>query len=153
MDDDAAAMPQIPGIRVVRSKIHGYGLIATCDFAVGEIVFHVEGIMYTEDELGDDTYALWIDDGIYMDMVDQTRWTNHSCEPNGEIEADVGPDGQAWARLVCIRPISAGEEITYDYGFALEHAEPCFCGAPTCRRLIVDPRELPPRPAEAGEGA
>ena len=37
---------------------------------------------------------------------------------------------------------SAGEEITYDYGFALDQAEPCSCGAPSCRGMILDAGEL-----------
>lgn len=147
-------MPKIPGLRVIRSSIHGYGVFATRDFEVGELITYVDGVTYAEEDLGDDTYALWIDDGVYMDMVDQTRWTNHSCEPNAEIEGEVGADGEAWARVRCIRPIRAGDELTYDYAFSLEQAEPCSCGAATCRGLIVDARELPPdRRAAGGEGA
>ena len=32
----------------------------------------------------------------------------------------------AW--WVAIRDIAAGEEITYDYGFVADVAEPCACG-------------------------
>ena len=48
----------------------------------------------------------------------------------------------AW--WVALRDIRAGEEITYDYGFAAEVAEPCACGSALCRGLIVDddPAEL-----------
>jgi SET domain-containing protein len=97
----------------------------------------VDGVLYREDEIVDDRYCLWIDDGWYFDMVDQTRWINHSCDPNAEIEADLDGQGGAWANIVAIRPIHAGEEITYDYGFPPELAERCHCGAPTCRGWIV----------------
>lgn len=136
-------MPSIPGIRVVRSSIHGYGVLATRGFARGEVIAQVDGVLCTEAMLQDDRYALWIDDGIYMDMVDQTRWINHSCEPNAEIEADLDAHGGAWARVVAILPIKAGDEVTYDYAFPLELAEPCRCGVKTCRGWIVDPDELP----------
>lgn len=136
-------MPGIPGLRVVRSSIHGYGVVATRDFSPGEVIAAVDGVVHREHELGDDTYALWIVDGIYLDMVDQTRWINHSCAPNAEVEADVDPAAGAWARIVAIRPIRAGEEITYDYGFPLELAEPCACRAGACRAWIVDEDELP----------
>ena len=43
---------------------------------------------------------------------------------------------RAW--WVALRDIPVGEEITYDYGFAAEVAEPCACGAGGCRGLIVD---------------
>jgi hypothetical protein len=54
---------------------------------------------------------------------------------------------RAW--WVAKRDIPVGEEITYDYAFAAEVAEPCACGAGTCRGLIVDdaPEELAKLPA------
>jgi uncharacterized protein len=134
-------MPPLAGLRVVRSSIHGYGVLATRDFAPGDVIADVDGVLRREDDLTDDTYCLWMDDGIYLDMVDQTRWINHSCEPNAEIEGEVEGDG-AWARVVAVRPIRAGEEITYDYGFPASLAEPCGCGAPTCRKFIVAVEEL-----------
>ncbi len=142
-------MPPIPGLRVIVSPIHGYGVVATRDFTPGEVIADVEGIPFREDQVFDDRYALWLDNGNYLDMVDQTRWVNHSCDPNAEVEGDEG-----WARLVCIKPIRAGEEITYDYAFSAELAEPCTCGAPSCRRWIVDPDELAALAAlKPGDGA
>jgi len=136
-------MPALPGLEVVRSPIHGYGLIARRDFAVGEIIAWVDGVLYREKDILDDTYALWVDEDWYLDMVDQTRWINHSCDPNGEVEAELDGAGGAWARIVAIRPILAGDEITYDYAFSVEFAEPCHCASPACRRWIVDADELP----------
>ncbi|MBI4510524.1 MAG: SET domain-containing protein-lysine N-methyltransferase [Deltaproteobacteria bacterium] len=136
-------MPKLPGIQVVRSSIHGYGVVATRDFAELEEIAEVDGVAWREDEPVDDRYSLWIVDGIYMDMVDQTRWINHSCAPNCEIEADIDENGNAWARIVALRPIQRGEELTYDYAFPLELAEPCHCGTPNCRTMIIDPDELP----------
>jgi uncharacterized protein len=130
-------------IRVFRSPIHGYGVIALQDFEPHDVVADVEGVLYREAEIKDDTYCLWVDDDFYLDMVDQTRWINHSCDPNSEIEADLDGQGGAWARIVATRPIRAGEEITYDYGFPQELAEPCSCGTPKCSGWIVDSEELP----------
>jgi hypothetical protein len=84
-----------------------------------------------------------VDDDYYFDMVDQTRWINHSCEPNAEVFAELDGAGGAWARIIAIRPIKAGEEITYHYGFSANVAEPCACGTPSCCGWIVDPDELP----------
>jgi uncharacterized protein len=137
-------MPPIPGLRVVISGIHGYGVIATRDFAPGELVTEVEGIVWSAERADlDDRYSLWLDGDWYFDMVDQTRWINHSCAPNCEIEGGVEPDGGApWARVVAIRAIRAGEEVTYDYAFDAELAEPCACGVATCRGWIVEEDQL-----------
>lgn len=136
-------MPLDSNIRVYRSPIHGYGVIARRDFAPQEVVAEVEGVLYREDEIEDDTYCLWVDDDFYLDMVDQTRWVNHSCDPNSEIEAELDGQGGAWGRIVALRPIRAGEEITYDYGFPQELAEACSCHAAQCKGWIVDSEELP----------
>jgi len=139
-------MPPLEGIRVVRSKIHGYGGVATRPFAKGEILCFGDGVIYDADTEFDDTYALILDEDssptgepMFYDLVCQTRWFNHSCEPNSEVclEWDGTSDSmKAW--WVALRDIAVGEEITYDYAFAAEVAEPCYCGAPSCRGLIVD---------------
>ncbi len=137
-------MGALPGLRVVRSGIHGYGVVATRSFAPGEVIAEVDGVLWSGAEDRDDRYSLWLDDDWYFDMVDQTRWINHSCDPNAEIEAELDEvAGRAHARIVAIRPIASGDEITYDYGFTAEVAEPCACGARGCRGFIVDEDELP----------
>lgn len=136
-------MPHIDGLRVIKSSIHGYGVIATRDFKEGEAIADVEGVPLRPDQIDNDDYCLWINDDMYFDMVDQTRWINHSCNPNSWIEGEEEADGRVWARVLAERDIKAGEEITYDYGFALVHAMPCRCGEATCRGWIIDPEELP----------
>jgi SET domain-containing protein len=143
-------LPRIPGLRVVRSSIHGYGVVAERAFSKGELIAEVDGIVWSEDEHDvDDTYSLWLGGGRYLDMLDQTRWINHSCEPNAEIMAESDP---AWAHIVAVQRIAPGEEITYDYAFTAEVAERCACGAPACRGWIVDPDELPRLRAMMAEG-
>lgn len=140
------AMPLLEGVRVVCSKIHGYGGVTTRPFAKGEIICYGDGVLYKPTDDFDDTYALILDaadgpDGqaVFWDLVCQTRWFNHSCDPNSEVYSKWDPEAQtvrAW--WVALRDIPVGEEITYDYAFAAEVAEPCACGAPSCRGLIVD---------------
>ncbi len=139
----AAPVPNDARFRVFRSPIHGYGVIALKQFEPGEVVADVEGILYTEEELTDDRYCLWVEDGFYFDMVDQTRWINHSCNPNVEVEAELDGKGGAWARIVAYRTIHVGEELTYDYAFPAALAEACSCGEPKCSGWIVDSDELP----------
>jgi uncharacterized protein len=136
-------MPQVPGIRVVRSPIDGYGVVAARAFAEGDKICDIDGVKWKDGEDVDDRYSLWIEDGLYYDMVDQTRYINHSCDPNSEVFAGITDDGQAWATIIAIRPIAVGEELSYDYAFPAHLAEPCRCGSPRCRGLIIDEDALP----------
>jgi len=154
--ENLALMASLPGLRVVRSKIHGYGLIALEPYKVGDIVCYGDGVLYRERDEFDDTYALVMpgyetdEDGnegppLYWDLVDQTRWINHSCDPNTYVDSswDAGTKTiRTW--WVATRDIEVGEELTYDYAFCGHLAEACACGASACRGLIVDPdpREL-----------
>lgn len=138
----ARAMPLIPGLRVFRSGTHGYGVMALRDFAEGDLLADVEGVTWRKGEWWDDRYTLTINDELWFDMVDQTRWINHSCEANAEVDLGVDEDGEPWAKVYAWRDIKAGEEITYDYEFCAEVAEPCHCGAKACRGFIVREEEL-----------
>jgi hypothetical protein len=139
-------MPLMNGLRVIVSSIHGYGVIATRRYARDETITDGDGVLYTQDAEFDDTYSLVLpgeDSGlgerIFWDLTCQTRWFNHSCDPNTEVMARWDGEAQtvrAW--WVALRDIEIGEEITYDYGFAAEVAEPCTCGSPACRGVIVD---------------
>ena len=142
-------MPLLEGLRVINSKIHGYGVIATQPIPKDHTICFGDGVLYDEDAEFDDTYALILptdesdeaEDSahVFWDLVCQTRWFNHSCEPNTEVMSSWDPDQRvvrAW--WVALRDIEVGEEITYAYGFAAEVAEPCACGTASCRGLIVD---------------
>ena len=144
-------MPRLTGIRVVRSPIHGYGVVTLRGFAEGEAIAEVDGVAWREGENVDDRYSLRIEDGVYFDMVDQTRFINHSCDPNTWVEVGVTDDGQAWATVIALRPIAAGEELSYDYAFPANLAEPCRCGADNCRGLIIDEDHL--LPVAGGSGS
>jgi SET domain len=141
-------MPLPEGLKVIRSNIHGYGVIATRSFAKGERLLVGEGIVYDEDADFDDTYALVFDGDImqpptdasvFYDLVCQARWINHSCDPNTQVDSSWDhalAHPVAW--WTAQRDIAVGEELTYDYAFAPEVAEPCGCGAALCRGVIVD---------------
>ncbi len=137
-------MPLLDRLRVVRSPIHGYGVVATRAIGRGELVCYGDGVLYRPEDDFDDTYALILDGPkgapVLWDLVDQTRWFNHSCDPNTEVVSRWDVEKQtvvAW--WVALRAIAPGEEITYDYAFVADAAEPCACGSASCRGLIVDP--------------
>jgi len=132
-------VPRLSGLRVVRSSIEGYGVVATRLFRKGSVVADVEGVVWRAGERSDDRHSLVLEDGIFFDMVDQTRWVNHACEPNIVVEAGVTARGNGWAQLQALRTLRPGDELFFDYAFPLALAEPCHCGAATCRGWIVDP--------------
>ncbi len=139
-------MPLLDGLRIIRSNIHGYGGVTTRPFAKGDVLCVGDGVMYSEDDEFVDTYALILNadlspngKAMFWDLVCQTRWFNHSCEPNTEINLEWdGKSETMHAYWTAKRDIAVGEELTYDYAFDADVAEPCFCGAPTCRGLIID---------------
>ncbi len=132
-------MARIPGLRVIRSPVEGYGVITTRARKRGSVICDVDGVMWLAKEKRDDKYSLILEPGVFFDMVDQTRWVNHSCEPNVVVEAGVTRDGNGWAQLQALRDIAVGEELFYDYALPPELKERCFCGAKKCRGWIVEP--------------
>jgi hypothetical protein len=147
-------MPFLPGLRVTHSRIHGYGVVATRAFGAGDMVVQGDGVLYRDHEEFDDTYALVLPgyergpDGsegppMFWDLADQTRWINHSCDPNTEVGTEWDDENKivhAW--WYALRDIEPGEELTYDYAFAAAVTERCYCGTARCRGLIIDPDEI-----------
>jgi SET domain-containing protein len=134
--------------------MHGYGVFATRAFAPGEIITYGDGVLYREAEEFDDEYALILpgyesdangDEGpsLYYDLADQTRWINHSCTPNSEVETSWDPlTKTATAWWMAIAPVARGDEISYDYAFSAHLAIPCNCRTSGCRGVICDEDEL-----------
>lgn len=140
-------MSRIPGLKVVRSPVEGYGVVATRHFRKGSVITNVDGVLWRAGERRDDKYSLILEDGVFFDMVDQTRWVNHSCEPNVVVEAGVTRNGNGWAQLQALKEIKPGDELFYDYALPPELKERCRCGARTCRGWIVEPPKAPRRSA------
>ena len=132
-------MARITGLQVVRSHVEGYGVVATRRWRKGAVITNVDGVLWRKAEKRDDKYSLILEDGVFFDMVDQTRWVNHSCEPNIVVEAGISRRGNGWAQMQALREIRPGEELFYDYAFPPELKERCRCGARKCRGWIVAP--------------
>ena len=66
-----------------------------------------------------------------------SRFINHSCEPNCETQKWT-VNGRLRVGFFTIASIAKGEELTFDYQFQRsgEGAQPCFCGAESCRGII-----------------
>jgi hypothetical protein len=77
---------------------------------------------------------------------------NHSCDPNCGVRLN---DEQAFD-FVARRPISCGQELTFDYAmrnFTVDHfPRECLCGAAQCRGSVTGWKDLPAaRKADYGE--
>jgi uncharacterized protein len=150
----------MPAFVVRNSPIHGTGVFATRDIAAEEEIVEYAGRRITpaqaDAEYPDDdghTFLYVLNDQYLIDGgVDgnDSRWINHSCDPNCEvwlIESDDGNPKHDRLVIQAMRPIRAGEELTYDYGIPAD--EPlteevrarwaCRCGAPNCRGVMLEP--------------
>lgn len=144
--------PEFEYVTVSSSGIHNRGLFAAKKIKKGEYIIQYLGERITKKEsqrrgtvqhdksLDSDEGAVYIfelDDKHDIDGNFEwniARLANHSCEPNCE---SYNVEGEIW--LAALRDIKKGEELTFDYGYALEHWEdhPCRCGAKSCAGYIV----------------
>lgn len=150
-------------IHVRNSKIHGRGIFAAADLPAGQRVIEYKGKVITQaqaDRLYDDsldsghTFLFTLNDKYIIDANhdgNSARWINHSCEPNCEAVIHVNINGDERKDRVfieTIKPVKAGEELTYNYGITLEvpHTRrlkaiwACLCGAKTCTGTLLQPK-------------
>ncbi len=138
--------------KVASSPIHRRGLFARRRIKKGTHVIQYLGEKITKEE--SQRRALeWEEKArkngaglVYIFEIDEeydidgrrgrnpARYMNHSCDGNCEA---VNCEGEIW--IVARRSIEAGEELTYDYGYDMEHFldHPCVCGAENCIGYIV----------------
>lgn len=143
---------------VMRSEIHNWGLFtleaAVKDamlleymgqmvrLAVGDRREKTYSLDGTGKVQGGDCYMFRLDEEYIVDATQKgniARFMNHSCDPNAytRIVTLDGPGGTSEKHIVIIakRDLVAGEEITYDYQFAIEKEKqkiPCHCGSTKC---------------------
>lgn len=128
------------------SAISGYGIYATRDLAVGDVVFRGEGrsqrivtrshvrsewnepamelFRHYAYPLSDEVYVLWSEDPL--DWAPQ----NHSCDPN---------TGFRGLDVIALREVAAGTELTIDFAELLNEEAAsftCRCGSAHCRGTV-----------------
>jgi uncharacterized protein len=139
--------------KMVRSKIHGRGVIATRDIPAGEKLMEYVGEVITpseadrrypfDEEKPHHTFLFSVNSRKIIDAAYQgnvARWINHSCNPNCEALIEKGR-----VFIYAIKDIKKGEELVYDYWFVLDEPHtkkmkslyPCRCGAKNCRGTIL----------------
>jgi hypothetical protein len=132
----------------------GLGIFAARKFAQGQAI-----VVDEDDDYYNGSYsyaqiaALGLDLARHCFQIDHDRYLlphgsiddliNHSCEPTAGITlTDRG------YRLVALRDIAAGEQLTYDYSTYIANPRErlqCCCGSPRCRGEVRPFRELPLR--------
>ena len=131
----------------------GTGVVANAPLAAGVVACRFSGriVSFATLPQAELCHALWLDGDRWLIPDAPARFINHSCDPNCVL-ADDPADADA-ALVVAIRPIAAGEEITfaYDrvdadelaanknnpaYAWRPEWTFQCRCGAPICRGLV-----------------
>lgn len=122
-----------------KSRQHGTGVFAEGAIAAGELILIFTGPRLTRAEVDPNDYHLQIGDDLYLGASGAADdYVNHSCDPNSGFV-----DG---LRLVALRAIAPGEEITWDYSTAIDEADfpgfKCQCGASNCRDSVRSFRDL-----------
>ncbi|HUI00303.1 MAG TPA: SET domain-containing protein-lysine N-methyltransferase [Nitrososphaerales archaeon] len=131
-----------PALEIGDAGAKGRGVFAARIIESGELVWDYGG---EERWINDIPAEVW----QYCFQVDYDRYVlpergspgwfmNHSCEPNCVIMGRT--------RIVALRRISRGEEVTFDYstnvgwdGFSME----CKCGSGSCRKVVGSYSRLP----------
>jgi len=132
---------------IIRSSaIHAAGCYTTTAIRKGTRVAEYTGHLLTKAEADiryEDstiTYLFGLGDGhMVIDGHAAAMFINHSCAANCETSEEAG---RVWIRT--LRPIKAGEEITYDYCLydGGDEEARCNCGAATCRGTMYSPAEI-----------
>ena len=143
-----------------RSPIHGHGVFALRALAADEHLMQYRGKRVPADEVKqrfDDTgasghtFLFSLNAQYYIDGNDGgnlARWINHCCAPNCEavIHVDInGDEARDRVLIHALRPIAAGEELSFDYAIelscepdeAMRRAWACHCGAAQCRGTML----------------
>ena len=119
------------------SNIQGIGIFAKENIKKGEIIASFEGKIISKNEAdllynGGFDYMLQISHASFLLLEDDSKYINHSCNPNTGF---LNKNGE----LLSIRDIKKGEEITFDYStnentdFLIEQ---CRCNSIYCRKTI-----------------
>ncbi|MFH1641647.1 MAG: SET domain-containing protein-lysine N-methyltransferase [Nanoarchaeota archaeon] len=134
----------LPILIVKQSRIDNLGLFAETEIPAKTLIIEYTGEKITgkeadkremENDKKGATYIFCLNENCYVDgAVDgnQSKYLNHSCDPNCDIVMKKGRIFFYSSRLIKI-----GEELTIDYSYdADSKKEKCDCGCDNCRGFI-----------------
>lgn len=115
---------------------------------VGERIPHpVADARYDDDSMEEHhTFLFSVTSRTVIDATrdgNESRFINHSCDPNCESEVEKGR-----VYIFALRDIKKGEELHYDYAYERSGDETekdeaqyrCLCGTRKCRGSIMEPK-------------
>jgi uncharacterized protein len=118
----------------VKKSATGKGLFAIDHIPKGACIIEYIGepVKEAEHDTATGKYLFWTGRKTMINgniPANTARYINHSCKPNCEAE---GPSGHVY--ILSIRPIKAGEELTYDYGdeYFERYIKPFGCKCSKC---------------------
>lgn len=107
-------------ITIKDSPVHGQGVFAILDIAKGDVIERCPYLVIDEDDiaevnrLNDYLFSCPHEPGDYFVVLGYGMMYNHSDTPNAEWEIDQ--QDNRFIRFSALKDISAGEEITQNYG-------------------------------------
>lgn len=126
-----------PRVYLAPSPIDGTGVFAAVDFQPGDHILTIDDsrVVTPENPLRPERsefehHCDYLVGGAVVLMQPPERHINHACDPNTYVQTLDGV-----RVVIALRPIHAGEEITYDYAINGVGGVPweCRCGASCCR--------------------
>ncbi len=152
------AIPAEPLFEVRESSIHNRGIFAAKNIPAGTRIMEYVGERITKKESERRAIALMErakqtgEAAVYIFTLNSrydldgaegenpARYINHSCDPNCEAFIERGR-----IFIYSKKDLTAGQELTYNYGFDFDTWEdhPCRCGEPRCVGYIVDEQHWP----------
>lgn len=108
-------------IIVKNSPIHGSGIFTSVDIPANTRIMKISGEIISGEECErreeeeNNVYIFWNGDDSYIDTADsdKIKYINHRCDYNCDVIEGKNND----LYLTASRNISAGEELTIDYGY------------------------------------
>lgn len=138
-------------IEVFITRDKGWGVRAKKEIKSGSFLIEYVGDVISSSEFknrmntkySDDThhYGIHIESGYVIDardMGNESRFINHSCQPNCEVQKWI-VNGLPCMAIFAIRNIPKGEEITIDYKFQLysgSEGKACKCNEKNCTGIL-----------------
>src|SRR3989344_7157958 len=117
------------------SKVQGKGVFATQDIKKGSVVLEVDDSQVVEDaskltKYQNEYECDYLANGKVVLMQSPEKYINHSCDPSTYVKTI-----NRKRKVLAMRDIKKGEEITYDYSINgyNDGTFKCRCGSPICR--------------------
>ena len=128
---------EICATRLYREDLRQHKLVSSKAFGMGDVVARFRARV----ELDEPSWiTVQVGERVHIVMdPDILGSLNHSCDPNVFLDVEA-------MRLVALRPIREGEELTFFYpSTEWRMAEPfeCGCGTAQCAGRIAGARETP----------